>query len=120
MSDSTPQRNVIALLPEACTVHGVRECPSWCCRIARGRGEREGRGVHAPSMSSMNSLSTTACDVLRNLHRNLPVRRACLEGCFRLHLWRPAGLRQDAVDLLAGGLPVVNELNGKVEISTLD
>ncbi|NDH19658.1 MAG: 4Fe-4S ferredoxin, partial [Actinobacteria bacterium] len=35
MSDSTPQRNVIALLPEACTscMVCVRECPSWCISL---------------------------------------------------------------------------------------
>ncbi len=50
MSDATPQRNVIALLPEACTscMVCVRECPSWCISLESHVEEVSEEGARRP------------------------------------------------------------------------
>lgn len=72
-------------------------------------------------MSSMNSPSTTACEYIAEF-ASKPARSTRLPG--GILSITPLATGRDSgrmwLTFLAGGLPVVNELNGKVEISTFD
>ena len=104
MSDSTPQRNVIALLPEACTscMVCVRECPSWCISVESHVEEVSEEGARRPR--TVNVLDEFTIDYGLCMYCGI-----CIETCpFDALAWRDSfdyssgdrrGLQQDAVDL---------------------
>ena len=121
MSDSTPQRNVIALLPEACTscMVCVRECPSWCIFVESHVEEVSEEGARRPRI--VNSPSTTAC-VCIAVSASKRARSTRLPGGIRSITPLATGrdYNRTRSTFLAGGLPVVDELNGEVKIGTFD
>ena len=104
MSDSTPQRNVIALLPEACTscMVCVRECPSWCISLESHVEAVSEEGARRPR--TVNVLDEFTIDYGLCMYCGI-----CIETCpFDALAWRDSfdyssgdrqGLQQDTVDL---------------------
>ena len=104
MSDSTPQRNVIALLPEACTscMVCVRECPAWCISVESHVEEVSEEGARRPR--TINVLDEFTIDYGLCMYCGI-----CIETCpFDALAWRDSfdyssgdrqGLRQDTDDL---------------------
>ena len=84
MSDSTPKRNVIALLPEACTscMVCVRECPSWCISVESHVEEVSEEGARRPR--TVNVLDEFTIDYGLCMYCGI-----CIESCpFDALAWR--------------------------------
>ena len=96
MSDVVGKRNVIALLPEACTscMLCVRECPSWCITLESHTEDVMEEGARQPR--KMNVLDDFAIDYGLCMYCGI-----CIEVCpFDALEWRsqfdyPAADRSD-------------------------
>ena len=86
MNDVVPQRNVIALLPEACTscMLCVRECPTWCIDLTSHTEEVTEEGARRPR--TVNVLDDFSIDYGLCMYCGI-----CIEVCpFDALEWRDA------------------------------